>query len=886
MAKLNEFGRTDCYHLLAGDLPRSFADNAVPGNIPADPNRRTLLIGLGGIGARTVDQIKGEMRKRLQPGWAHLVGFLAVDSDYGDLRELRHLTGQETVCTTRPGIQNAVHMGPMGWPLAWQSFVDAQEARQMPGFDHPGAGGRRQAGRMKLYYKAMGCPANDVEVVEKLRQTAFARLAPPHGGEFEVYVISSLCGGTGSGMLTDFPALIRDALGAHPANLHAVCYLPETVAALNPMQRALYESNAYAALKELDYYQNALSQPGHEELFPSNDPAASRRLTSDQGFFQQVLLMGAPGPHTDHALDDARDTVCRHILKLTEPHSGPMMPLPEVPEAPGAMTPEGFQRNYTAIGTARAELPRDILRAWQVGKLCERAGLRPGTPEQWAAMVAAGKIPPFLGLDQYESAAQLDRDARALLQPLVTFMNCYQAPVFSYVELFGHTPTWEEIRGGEADTAAHDALADQQIRMLTGTEAELRMRAQVTELFRQFRGAVMQYVMDKGPYAFVHLFEGRGLRGEDGGYPMGIEKMLVMLRDGLRPDTGTPCIWPTADVAEEKLRRAAGNIQNIQHPLFAHIMYPQRRQEQVDQWVNAYNFRANTRINEIRRRWMLGPDGILTRCFLEPACRLAEELTAFGRVLEDMTEIYRRHGVALEDFASFRDLGRESAVVNLGGLFPALCGRLRQEMERQLSLANPMALRQALVQSFFDEPERWTAVEESDLLRRGGNVELRSPQRPVSARKRFDGILDQNMPPVPDFTVRELGQMAANHGISGAALADGILDRLIPRCLRGLGPCAAGELHWELSYPRDVHMNDPALASALEHGAMMRQPDISFRVSLDGSTVSLRCVSQPFAAFRLAGVQNWQRCYAQRLQEPGSGLHSPGKEYPDILPLH
>ena len=696
------------------------------GNIPADPNRRTVLIGLGGMGVETLDRIKGALKVRYMPGWQQLVSFLAVDTDRDDLNGCRHLTQEEMLCLLRPGMSHMIHAGPGAWPPAWHAIAD--ETVILGGVPDFGTGGKRLVGRLRLYDQPPGQPGFDQQVVYRLCERIHNVLLPlpQMGGDYDIYVIGSLCGGSGSGMFLDFPVLIRRAMGNLGGKIHAVLYLPGIFGDADPARRNQFEANAYAALKELDYYQGIPARQGYRERWPGNDPAmAGLTLDDTTGLFQRVYLVDEDAGNWIERRNRAIGTVLEHLISVVANHTPPF--IPAAPAPAGGEGEHGFLRHYAAGNTARAAVPKDILRAYVIRKLCRGAGLMPVSNEEYAALAATGApLLPFRREDQYEHAAQLNAQAQQLLQPLTQFL--YQGCLvndYSLERIWGGKPTWEEIRAGDADSAAIRHFTQREIERLTSPEVERWLREAVQELFRQFRTNVRQYVEQYGPMAFVNLFEGRGIPDAGGAYPRGVRDLLHMLRDDVNPSTGNPNIWPTEQDAEWKLRKATREIRDSAGINFARLVLFNRRDEQRDHWCHAWEFSAKVRIWEARRRMLLGGNGIVKREFLEPAMHLTEQLYAFGKALETMAEIYSGHGAALTDVAAFQNRTDGTDRVNLGALFPQIQSELRGQMDAIAAAQNPLALRLGLTGSFFADPSQWMEIDDGLCERWNGGVRLR-----------------------------------------------------------------------------------------------------------------------------------------------------------------
>lgn len=876
--------------LLSGELAQipDLETPPTPGNIPFNTDKRTILIGLGGTGVKIIDAIKGEMRKRFIPGWEHHISFLAVDTDDWDLRDARNLTREECVRAARPGISNAVHMGYGAYPKAWRRFVDEDQAHNVAGGFHPGWGTsrRRLIGRMKLHYKSPGDRGVDEEIVDKLREqkcNVLLPITPYPADHYDVYVIGSLCGGTGSGMMTDFPALIRHALGPHSqVMIHAMVTLPDTMAALDPANADELNASGYAALKELEYYQQLPNRREYPEVFPYNDPAVDAlQIPGGESPFATVTLLGSPNGPTSDAAKIARETAVGTILARLESYPAPQFGVNFSTRQDGILNhwaaihpAEPFRAPYGAVGCARTEVPQELLRAYAVGQLCKKAGILPVSENEYMAMLAGGQTPlPFRSEHHYDSAHNVTTQARQLLQPLIQFMQTYQKPDFSYEKVFATKPTWEEIRSGQANDPSVQMRTQHEIARLTGCEEVHRLEDEVKGLFHQFRQAVMQYVEEFGPFAFVNLFRGNGISGPAGEQAVGIRELLCLLRDDMRPDTRTPILWPVPEDMEAELGQITREIQSAPGGVMAMMHRAMgRHEEMAARWVQAYDNLVNARVNEVRRKMMLFSNGILNRYFLEPAMELAQQLYSFGKVLETMSEIYRNHGMALTQPGAAQNA---PLCVNIAGLFSGIPDGIRRELDRFVDSHNPWHIRQTLVQDFFQNPDQWLELDDNNLERRGGGscLCLRDPWKPIAARIRFDRLLKQQMAPVPEFTLDQLFRFAAAQGITAQqfahALLTGLTRRSTLRLNAHLGNCGS----MDLTYPNDLHQSNPALLAALQQEVAQNFHNINLFPSHDAQGLGLYETGYGFAITELADLPRWEQDYEAHLTMMGNGLH-------------
>ena len=162
-------------------------------------NGNLLVIGLGGVGSRTVCNLKGMMVDDIIP--EDNIHFLMIDSDIPEMeqtiedsKENVGFNALEVLSIYRPNIENIladgikknpVHPNLANWMDA--DFPDVTVTKD-------GAHGNRQIGRLMFS-----------NAYEDIRMLLFDRLEEIHdkanGNWMDVIIVSSLSGGTGSGIL-------------------------------------------------------------------------------------------------------------------------------------------------------------------------------------------------------------------------------------------------------------------------------------------------------------------------------------------------------------------------------------------------------------------------------------------------------------------------------------------------------------------------------------------------------------------------------------------------------------------------------------------------------------------------------------------------------------
>ncbi len=272
-----------------------------------------LVVGLGGTGADGVRRIKNEFAQRLEPdklGARELdrpprTAYLVLDTDPGELSKRYHGTciDKDTEwldLSWDVGFaldNNGANLSPSIKQWLDSRFYTDQSLKKEAATN--GAGTYRQLSRMMVFRRAQ-------DIVLKLRAvlTQLSTLpagAPPGAGKINVVVISGLSGGTGSGSFLDFAYLVKHAaqLGNMLIQLDLYAIGPDVTinrqAITDVAKQTIYQTNSFAALKELDYWMsNDRRVKGHtKEENLTVDYGGGLMISWDERPYDDVTLLCA-----------------------------------------------------------------------------------------------------------------------------------------------------------------------------------------------------------------------------------------------------------------------------------------------------------------------------------------------------------------------------------------------------------------------------------------------------------------------------------------------------------------------------------------------------------------------------------------------------------------
>ena len=263
--------------------------------------RPTLVVGLGGSGVYTARRLKRLIQERYNTGG--LIRFLYLDTDQGQFQHEPLLAEVEPDETVQLAIAHP------------EQIVD--EWRRKPEL-HPyleflngdvnvgllrnadGAAGIRPIGRFgfhasfdRIYPRLQQAVQQIMQVEEQVRALmATVRYSVEVvSSQPRVYIIASLCGGTGSGIYFDTALVLREILLQQnlDGELVGIFYLPsvfQNEAGISRSMREVIEANAYAALMELEYFCNSnnLHQEEWEVKYRMIPPIALKEPLVDEAY--------------------------------------------------------------------------------------------------------------------------------------------------------------------------------------------------------------------------------------------------------------------------------------------------------------------------------------------------------------------------------------------------------------------------------------------------------------------------------------------------------------------------------------------------------------------------------------------------------------------------
>lgn len=357
----------------------------------------TVVISLGGLGAKTLNALKGKFTREI--GKSDHIFFRMIDTDESEFNSLlkvkkdgtvntspvANLEQEETIPLFDTAIANILMPGVI--PPNIKNWLNSSLIGTE--LDNTGAQQIRQIGRAML--------TNDVcydSVRSKLNSVILDAISQKTtGGNVDVIVIAGISGGTGSGTIIDLTYMIHDifrAAGCTDYQLAGYIYTPDaqfkvpSIAANSTIQQNL-KKNGYAALKEIDYFMNIEETNSVYKL-----ALGSNEIVSRKNIFNSCTLVS--GFAAGGGMNDLNVTIGRLTDQLMDmltdiqiiQNGAPVQLSSSIMSNENAMLTSWFGEHsarriyhryasykYQVLGYNSIVIPRDEILAYCVNKIYE-----------------------------------------------------------------------------------------------------------------------------------------------------------------------------------------------------------------------------------------------------------------------------------------------------------------------------------------------------------------------------------------------------------------------------------------------------------------------------------------------------------------------------------
>lgn len=209
-------------------------------NVPA------LLIGLGGIGSEIVDNVYGRLKNS---GMAENVEALVFDTDINSQKDLVNINAE---CKIQTSTDKTVKFALENDPTARDWFPTHPLVEKMQMLN--GAGQIRAVSRLAL---RSAMKAGKLNPVAAAKERLFKLGSGTNEKGLRVMIVTSMMGGTGSGMFLQIPLYIREIFESQfntdKIEIQGTFILPDVLkGSITPEQTENVYANAYASMKELN----------------------------------------------------------------------------------------------------------------------------------------------------------------------------------------------------------------------------------------------------------------------------------------------------------------------------------------------------------------------------------------------------------------------------------------------------------------------------------------------------------------------------------------------------------------------------------------------------------------------------------------------------------
>ena len=281
-------------------------------NVQGKRYKRTLFVGLGGAGAKTLRILK----KRIQEannGIPKQIKFLIIDTNATELSNYRDFDSSEKICiAVREPFQRFLH--DKNTPT--HEFIPLQNVHSLLALER-GAGQIRSNGHFAVIENQYSNKLMRIfrERADELEDIDVKVSTLEKDPKIEVRLVFSIAGGTGSGTFLPIATLLRAAI--KHSELTAYIYSATNFAKkVENSAKYTVMQNAYAALCELDYMMH-FGRDGkrHKSISFNFGPSENQHMEQSNRPFEEVYYIDK---HTSLPTADSVEFAYNEIDRLQE----------------------------------------------------------------------------------------------------------------------------------------------------------------------------------------------------------------------------------------------------------------------------------------------------------------------------------------------------------------------------------------------------------------------------------------------------------------------------------------------------------------------------------------------------------------------------------------
>jgi Tubulin like len=325
----------------------------------------TLLVGIGGTGHESLARV----RRLAEEAYGKLdnfplLGFLLIDTD-----KEHKLANPETAGTpflpyekfhasVSSGEFKSITSDLRNFPWIDDWFPSELKNDTDSVAIEAGAGQIRAYGRLALFLNYRKIRENFIRAIARIKGHEDEMLRDHQVKVLpgiNVFVVGSLSGGTGSGMIIDMGYCIQRWLAdERSSKVTAIVPMPNAFNNIGVGARVL--ANGYAALMELNYFSDGRNE--YSARFSNNEPD---KIKSKSKPFDFTYLIGTKNGEREFELEDIRGIIAQNIfLDLTSdfaPYKRSIRDNIESNTIGEDSLGIGYPRNFMSVGLSAIEIP-------------------------------------------------------------------------------------------------------------------------------------------------------------------------------------------------------------------------------------------------------------------------------------------------------------------------------------------------------------------------------------------------------------------------------------------------------------------------------------------------------------------------------------------------
>lgn len=251
--------------------------------------KRTLYVGLGGAGAKTLRKLKKKIQSANNGELPKQVKFLLIDTNATELSNYRDFDSSEKICiAVREPYGRYEHDRDAN--LDTHKFIPEQNTHSLLALER-GAGQIRSNGHFAVIENQYSNKLTRIfrERADELENIDINVCSLEKDPKIEIRLVFSIAGGTGSGTFLPIATIIRAAIkhSELTAYIYSATHFEKFVE--NSAKYSVMQ-NAYAALAELDYMMH-FGREGYDKIQFNFGPEENQKLTPNNSPFDEVYYI-------------------------------------------------------------------------------------------------------------------------------------------------------------------------------------------------------------------------------------------------------------------------------------------------------------------------------------------------------------------------------------------------------------------------------------------------------------------------------------------------------------------------------------------------------------------------------------------------------------------